>query len=120
MTVVSSAATRRANALPMLPSPTMPTVSPCSDPAPPGTPDRREDVDERVGVARAGDEHVRVGDKRQCRYARRHAIERGLAVAPVALDLSLDDVDAVGPVDHVDFASSVSDATTAASETARR
>src|SRR5439155_6959124 len=64
--------------------------------------DRREDVDERVGVARAGDEHVRVGDKRQCRYARRHAIERGLAVAPIALDLSLDDVDAVGPVDHVD------------------
>ncbi len=38
MTVVSSAAMRRANALPMLPSPTMPTVSPCSDPVTgPGT-----------------------------------------------------------------------------------
>src|SRR5204862_3832528 len=53
-------------------------------------------------VARARDQHVGIADEGQRGHARGDVRERRLAVAPVALSLSLNHVGAVGPVDHVD------------------
>src|SRR4029077_14327924 len=65
-----------------------------------GARDGREGDDEAVGVARLGDQLVLGLDETERGHAGGDAIERGLAVAVVALAATLDDVDVRGPGGH--------------------